>query len=443
MAEWRIVVADDEPYVVLAIKEVLESLPAKVLDAHDGQAALTLVRAERPDLVLLDVKMPKLDGYQVAMALKKDPATADIPLIFFSALGAPSEKVRGLDLGAEDYLAKPIDAEELKARVRTVLRRRPSRSAPPPAPSPPAPEGPAVGGTLQSVNLSLLIRQMEAERRTTRVLLARGAERGELAVVDGHIAQAIQGSRRGDSAVFQLLTWQEGTFQLVSLDASQLGGGEVAAPNQGLLLEGSRRLEEIPGLRTRLATLKGFLRVAPRIQEAVRRLSAPLVASLVSLLDGTRELETVLAQSPFDTWMTLKTLQRLQGVGALECDAPAAAGDRRGGLRVKVGLSIEYQSLGLWQQSAIFNLSAWGVFIRTAVPFEIGEQVILRFQIPGQDHPVRAMGRVVWANTDPSKWGGMGMGIQFLDLAGVDREAIETHLAGLVAAQISGSGDQA
>jgi uncharacterized protein (TIGR02266 family) len=375
------------------------------------------------------------------MALKKDPATADIPLIFFSALGAPSEKVRGLDLGAEDYLAKPIDAEELKARVRTVLRRRPGRPAPRPSSSLPAPEAPAVGGTLQSVNLSLLIRQMEAERRTTRVLLARGTERGELAVVDGHIAQAIQGSRRGDSAVYQLLTWQEGTFQLVSLDASQLGGGEVAAPNQGLLLEGSRRLEEIPGLRTRLATLKGVLLVPPRIQEAVRRLSAPLMASLVSLLDGTRDLETLLAQSPFDTWMTLKTLQRLQGVGALECDAPA--GDRRGGLRVKVGLSIEYQSLGLWQQSATFNLSAWGVFIRTAVPFEIGEQVILRFQIPGQDHPLRAMGRVVWANTDPSKWGGMGMGIQFLDLGGADREAIEAHLAGLVATQISGTGDQA
>lgn len=437
MADWRIVVADDEPYVVLAIKEVLESLPARVLEAHDGQAALDLIKAEQPDLVLLDVRMPKLDGYQVATALKQDPATVAIPVMFFSALGAPSEKVRGLDLGAEDYLTKPIDAEELKARVRTVLRRR---TPPPPPPAPPPAVPQTIGGQLQTTGLPLLLRQLEAERQTARVVLVRGTERGELAVVNGGLAQAIQGPRRGDPAAFQLIAWQGGTYQIAPLDPSRLGGGDVTIPNQDLLLEGTRRLEEIPALRARLASLKGLIRVPPRLQEAVLRLSTPLVAALVSLLDGTRDLEAILAQSPFDAWMTLKTLQQLQAVGALECGT--AGGDRRGGLRVRIGLPIEYQSLGLWQQSATFNLSAWGVFIRTAVPFDTGEQVILRFQLPEQEQPVRAVGRVVWANTDPSKWGGMGMGIQFLELTGVDREAIEGHLTQLVAAQIGGSGDQ-
>src|SRR5512137_2641293 len=100
MTEWRILVADDEPYVVLAIKEVLESLPAGVLEARDGEEALRVAQSERPDLILLDVKMPGMDGFQVATALKKDPSTATIPLVFFSALGAPAEKIRGLDLGA-------------------------------------------------------------------------------------------------------------------------------------------------------------------------------------------------------------------------------------------------------------------------------------------------------------------------------------------------------
>ena len=94
MKDWSVLVADDEPYVVLAIKEVLEGLPAKVSTARDGEEALRVARGERPDLILLDVKMPGLDGFQVATALKKDPATASIPLVFFSALGAPSEKVR-------------------------------------------------------------------------------------------------------------------------------------------------------------------------------------------------------------------------------------------------------------------------------------------------------------------------------------------------------------
>ena len=424
MADWRVLVADDEPYVVLAISEVLEGLPASVLTAHDGEEALRLARAERPDLILLDVKMPGLDGFQVATALKKDPATAGIPLVFFSALGAPSEKVRGLELGADDYVTKPIDAEELKARVRTILRRnRPSKR-----PSLPG------SGQLQAVNLASLVGILEAERRTTRLLLARGDERGEIVFVDGHITRATQGPRQGEAAVYDLLSWQEGSFQMAAVDPAQQVGGEVAAPNQGLLLEAGRRQEQVAGLKARLAVVKGPLRVPDAVRDAVARQSARPMAALVALLDGARALDQVLAHSPFDAWGTLKTLLRLLTIGALDTAAPDS--ERRGGLRLKVGVPIEYQSLGLWQESATFNLSSWGVFIRTATPFAPGENVILRFRLPEQSQPIRAMGRVVWSNTDPGKWGGTGMGIQFLELSTEQRDAIERHLANLVASQL-------
>jgi len=424
MADWRVLVADDEPYVVLAISEVLEGLPASVLTAHDGEEALRLARAERPDLILLDVKMPGLDGFQVATALKKDPATAGIPLVFFSALGAPSEKVRGLELGADDYVTKPIDAEELKARVRTILRRnRPSKR-----PSLPG------SGQLQAVNLASLVGILEAERRTTRLLLARGDERGEIVFVDGHITRATQGPRQGEAAVYDLLSWQEGSFQMAAVDPAQQVGGEVAAPNQGLLLEAARRQEQVAGLKARLAVVKGLLRVPDAVRDAVARQSARPMAALVALLDGARALDQVLAHSPFDAWGTLKTLLRLLTIGALDTAAPDS--ERRGGLRLKVGVPIEYQSLGLWQESATFNLSSWGVFIRTATPFAPGENVILRFRLPEQSQPIRAMGRVVWSNTDPGKWGGTGMGIQFLELSTEQRDAIERHLANLVASQL-------
>jgi uncharacterized protein (TIGR02266 family) len=426
MTDWRILVADDEPYVVLAIKEVLESLPASVLEVHGGDDALKVARAERPDLILLDVKMPGLDGFQVAAALKKDPSTATIPLIFFSALGAPSEKIRGLELGAEDYVAKPIDAEELKARVRTILRRHRPQKGP----------SLATSGQLQTMNLPSLVHALEAGRRTTRLLLTRGEERGEIIVVDGHITRAIQGPRQGEAAVYQLLAWQDGSFQMAAVDPAQQIGGEVAAPNQGLLLEGLRRQEEIPTLQARLSATKGALRVPDTVRAAAARQSPPAMAALVALLDGARLLDQVLAHSPFDAWATLKTLVRLLTVGALDAGAPSP--ERRGGLRLRVGLSIEYQSLGLWQESSAFNLSSWGVFIRTPAPFNPGENVVLRFQLPEHDQPIRAMGRVVWANTDANKWGGTGMGIQFLDLKAEDGEAIERYLGELVAAQLGG-----
>jgi uncharacterized protein (TIGR02266 family) len=424
MTDWRVLVADDEPYVVLAISEVLEGLPASVLAAHDGEEALRLARGERPDLILLDVKMPGLDGFQVATALKRDPATASIPLVFFSALGAPSEKVRGLELGADDYVTKPIDAEELKARVRTILRRnRPSRRPTLPG-----------SGQLQAVSLASLVGALEAERRTTRLLLSRGDERGEIVFVDGHITRATQGPRQGEAAVYDLLSWQEGSFQMAAVDPAQQVGGEVAAPNQGLLLEAARRQEQVAGLKARLAVVKGPLRVPDAVRDAVARQSARPMAALVALLDGARALDQVLAHSPFDTWGTLKTLLRLLTIGALDTAAPDS--ERRGGLRLKVGVPIEYQSLGLWQESATFNLSSWGVFIRTATPFAPGENVILRFRLPEQSQPIRAMGRVVWSNTDPGKWGGTGMGIQFLELSTEQRNAIERHLANLVASQL-------
>jgi uncharacterized protein (TIGR02266 family) len=424
MADWRVLVADDEPYVVLAISEVLEGLPASVLTAHDGEEALRVARGERPDLILLDVKMPGLDGFQVATALKKDPATAGIPLVFFSALGAPSEKVRGLELGADDYVTKPIDAEELKARVRTILRRnRPLRR-----PSLPG------SGQLQTVSLASLVGTLEAERRTTRLLLARGDERGEIVFVDGHITRATQGPRQGEAAVYELLSWQDGSFQMAAVDPAQQVGGEVAAPNQGLLLEGVRRQEQVAGLKTRLAVVKGPLRVPDAVRDAVAQQSSRPVAALVALLDGARVLDQVVAHSPFDVWGTLKILLRLLTIGALDTAAPDS--EKRGGLRLKVGVPIEYQSLGLWQESATFNLSSWGVFIRTSTPFEPGENVILRFRLPEQTQPTRVMGRVVWSNTDAGKWGGTGMGIQFLDLSTEHRDAIERHLANLVASQL-------
>jgi uncharacterized protein (TIGR02266 family) len=425
MTAWRILVADDEPLVLRVMRDILATLPADVVEAQDGDQALRLAKSERPDLILLDVMMPRLDGFQVAEALKQDPATKEIPLMFISALRASRDKVRGLDLGAEDYLSKPIDPEELKARVRLILRRV----------KPAVRELPMASGHLQGMNLPSLVQLLEGERRTARLQLTREEERGEIVFVDGHISQAVQGPRHGEVAVYQLLTWQEGAFQLAPHDPAGPVVGEVAAPNQKLLMEGLRRLDEIPSLRATLPGPKAPLEVPAAVRATVQQQARPEIASLMALVDGTRDLDQILSQSALDDWTTLKVLQRLVSAGALE--ATGAPPERRGGTRLNVEIPIEYQSLRSFQKSPTFNLSARGVFIRTAVPFDVGEQVILRFQVPGQPISVKVVGQVVWRNADASKRGGMGMGIQFGDLAPADREIIERHLAQTIAVQIS------
>jgi DNA-binding response OmpR family regulator len=119
----RILVVDDEPDLVWAVKYALLDEGHEVLTAGDGLQALALARQERPDLFVLDVVMPGLDGIEVCREARRDLRLASVPILFLSSHDAVQDRVRGLDEGGDDYLCKPFDLTELKARVRTLLRR--------------------------------------------------------------------------------------------------------------------------------------------------------------------------------------------------------------------------------------------------------------------------------------------------------------------------------
>src|SRR6266851_550699 len=115
-----IVAADDDPQLLRLVTRNLEFEEYEVLPASDGQQALEQVEAHSPDLVLLDVMMPRMDGFTVCQRIRE---FSSVPIIIVTARGQDQDKVRGLDLGADDYLTKPFRVDELLARVRAVLRR--------------------------------------------------------------------------------------------------------------------------------------------------------------------------------------------------------------------------------------------------------------------------------------------------------------------------------
>jgi DNA-binding response OmpR family regulator len=115
-----ILVVDDEPRIVQLVRDYLEHGGFTVLTASDGQAALRTARTGRPDLVVLDLGLPGLDGLDVARSLRRD---GEMPIIMLTARTDESDKLVGLELGADDYLTKPFSPKELVARVRAVLRR--------------------------------------------------------------------------------------------------------------------------------------------------------------------------------------------------------------------------------------------------------------------------------------------------------------------------------
>ena len=119
----KILIVDDELDTLLPLKRALEMDSFNVIEAQDGVEALEKVRVEIPDLVLLDLMLPRLNGFEVCQRLKQEEATSSIPIIMLTAKSESSDKVEGIEIGADDYVTKPFDLEELKARIKAVLRR--------------------------------------------------------------------------------------------------------------------------------------------------------------------------------------------------------------------------------------------------------------------------------------------------------------------------------
>ncbi|MBN1890265.1 MAG: hybrid sensor histidine kinase/response regulator [Thermoflexales bacterium] len=119
-----LVIVDDDAVNMGVITDYLETFDLRILTALDGQDALETVRAAQPDLILLDVVMPGLDGWEVCRRLKAEPATCEIPVIFMTALASTEDKLKGFEAGGVDYVTKPVRQEELLARVRTHLKIR-------------------------------------------------------------------------------------------------------------------------------------------------------------------------------------------------------------------------------------------------------------------------------------------------------------------------------
>jgi DNA-binding response OmpR family regulator len=138
MAPATVLVVDDDPVILKLLEVNFEMEGFEVVRAADGFEGLERARAVRPDIVILDVMMPRMTGYEVAKALREDENTAHIPIIFVTARAQSSDVERGMELGVDDYVTKPFDPLDLIARVNALLARSGPAEAPEPEPVPPA-----------------------------------------------------------------------------------------------------------------------------------------------------------------------------------------------------------------------------------------------------------------------------------------------------------------
>jgi len=242
------------------VTTVLEKRGYVVETAADGEEALERAVAQPPDLIITDVMMPRMDGWQLVKALRARGEFAFVPVIFLTALSSDDDRIRGFRLGADDYLPKPFRFEELDLRVANTLKRcavveRVARdhiaertpepiSAPAPSADGSGPHS-ALAGSLDQVGLPGLLTLLEMERKSGVLVLSSGQEVARIFVRNGRAVAALFDSRdepRNEECIYLLLQWCTGKFAFTSLEVDM--DDEIKQTTTSLLMEGARRLDE-------------------------------------------------------------------------------------------------------------------------------------------------------------------------------------------------------
>ena len=250
MAAARILVADDDPVNLRMVTAVLEKSGYEVETAVDGEEAYEKAIANPPDLLITDVMMPKLDGWDLVKSLRSHPGFAFVPVIFLTSLVSDDDRIRGFRLGADDYLPKPFRCEELDLRVARTLRRGhvvEEQARHQIAPEEGAKDGAGIAGEIGQVGLSALLTLLEMEGKSGLLAVTNAATSriGRVFLSKGRVVRArlgYAGAPANEECVYHMLGWVAGSFEFSATEVQV--EDEVQASTVHLLIEGARRLDE-------------------------------------------------------------------------------------------------------------------------------------------------------------------------------------------------------
>jgi len=247
----RILVVDDDPWILKMVTTVLAKHPYEIHTARNGLEGLAAAKAVVPDLIITDIMMPEMDGWDLVRHIRATPGINLIPVIFLTALSDDDDRIQGFRLGADDYLAKPFRFDELELRVEKAFRSKArivehlqSEEGREPASSSEIPAS-GIRGSLEHIGLSSLLVMIEIERKSGILLLRNGEQTSRVFLKKGRILAARFEGRadpRGAEAIYELLKWVKGRFDFSSLEVDM--EDEVNATTTHILLEGARRLDE-------------------------------------------------------------------------------------------------------------------------------------------------------------------------------------------------------
>jgi CheY-like chemotaxis protein len=312
VAKKQLLLVDADPRSVRVLEVSLKKSGYSVTTASDGADALAKIEFSAPDLILSDTRLPRLDGYELVRRMKDRPEHAHIPVVFLTSQKSIEDKIRGLELGVEDYLTKPIFVRELIARVNLLLARRTQERM---ATAMPMSRRTRLSGSLEDMGVVDLLQTFEISRKTGVGKIGNGRREARIYFRDGKVVDAELGRLRGEEAVYRALIWNSGHFEVdfFPIDREDI----IPTSTQGLLMEGMRRVDEWGRLCEQLPPLATIFEVDH--EQLVERLNEipDDLNGILRLFDGKRTLLDVVDDSPFEDLSTLSTITKLFFEGLL------------------------------------------------------------------------------------------------------------------------------
>jgi CheY-like chemotaxis protein len=319
VAKKQLLLVDADPRSVRVLEVSLKKSGYSVTTASDGADALAKIDFSAPDLILSDTRLPRLDGYELVRRMKDRPEHAHIPVVFLTSQKSIEDKIRGLELGVEDYLTKPIFVRELIARVNLLLARRTQERM---ATAMPMSRRTRLSGSLEDMGVVDLLQTFEISRKTGVGKIGNGRKEARIYFRDGKVVDAELGRLRGEEAVYRALIWNSGHFEVefCPIDREDI----IPTSTQGLLMEGMRRVDEWGRLLEQLPPLATIFDVDH--EQLVQRLNEipDDLNGILKLFDGKRTLLDVVDDSPFEDLSTLSTITKLffEGLLVISQQAP-------------------------------------------------------------------------------------------------------------------------
>lgn len=302
MAKRKLLIADADARSVRVLEANLAKAGHDVATAADGEEALATLEWWLPDLVLSETRLPKVDGYELARRIRERAEWESVAFAFLTRDRSVEHRIRGLELGIEDYLTKPIFIGELVARVNLLLARRaPSSSGSPRA------SRPSLAAATDATMLDLL-KSLEVSGKSGVVRVRNGPQVANIYVRQGKVVDAEAGKLHGENAVHRALIWDRSTFhvELAPVDRPEA----VSRTTQTLLVEAMRRVDEWSRLCGQVPPLSTVLILdEARLRDSARTM-APNVGEVLRLVDGERSIAQVVEESPFDDVATLSIVAR-------------------------------------------------------------------------------------------------------------------------------------